>query len=118
MHQAIHAGNSSSDLSAVLILQNLYKQGKAMREIALNAQYLVLFKNVRDAEQIGVLARQMALPHLVQVYKRATAETFQPLIIDLRPESPDYLRVRSHVLPGQIPKIYVEKHTTVPCLNG
>ena len=112
--QGIHHRN----LSVVLILQNLYKQGKAMRDIALNAQYLVLFKNVRDTGQIGVLARQMALPHLVEAYKKATAEPFQPLIIDLRPETPDYLRVRSHVLDGQIPRIYVKKHTTVPCLNA
>jgi hypothetical protein len=112
--QGVHHRN----LSVVLILQNLYKQGKAMRDIALNAQYLVLFKNVRDTGQIGVLARQMGLPHLVEAYRKATTEPFQPLILDMRPDTPDYLRVRSHVLPGQIPRVYVKKHSSVPCLNG
>jgi hypothetical protein len=70
--QGIHHRN----LSVVLILQNLYKQGKSMRDIALNAQYLVLFKNVRDTGQIGVLARQMGLPHLVEAYQKATSESY------------------------------------------
>jgi hypothetical protein len=111
--QGIHHRN----LSVILILQNLYKQGKSMRDIALNAQYLVLFKNVRDTSQITVLARQMGLPHLVDAYRKVTAEPFQPIVIDMKPETPDYLRVRSHVLPGQITRIYVKRFSTVPCLN-
>ena len=35
-------------LSAILLLQNLFHQGKYGRDISLNAQYLILFKNIRD----------------------------------------------------------------------
>ena len=36
----------------------LYKQGKGMRDLALNCQVLILFKGPRDTQQIKVLERQ------------------------------------------------------------
>jgi hypothetical protein len=109
--QGIHHRN----LSVMLILQNLYKQGKAMRDIMLNAQYLILFKNVRDVNQISVLARQTGLPHLTEAYRKVTSERYQPLVIDMRPETEDYLRIRSHVSPGELTRVYLRKNTLPPC---
>ena len=40
------------------VVQNLFKQGKSMRDVALNSQVIVLFKSPRDVQQIRVLARQ------------------------------------------------------------
>ena len=94
--QGIHRKN----VSVVFITQNLYKQGKAMRDVHLNNQYLILFQNCRDVNQIKVLSQQMGLPHLPAAYRKVTSQPYQPLILDLRPGSPGYLRVRSHVLPG------------------
>ena len=109
--QGIHHRN----LSVMLLLQNIYKQGKAMRDIMLNAQYLVLFKNVRDINQISVLARQTGLPHLVEAYRKVTSEPYQPLVVDMRPNTKDYLRIRSHVLPDQLTRVYLKKNTLPPC---
>ena len=103
--QGIHHRN----VSVILILQNLYKQGPAMRDIHLNNQYLVMFKNIRDINQIKVLARQMGLDHLPMAYKKVTDEKYQPVVIDMKPDTPDYLRIRSHVLPGQMMRIYLPK---------
>jgi hypothetical protein len=109
--QGIHHRN----LSVMFILQNLYKQGKAMRDIMLNAQYLILFKNVRDVSQIAVLARQTGLSHLPEAYRKVTSEAYQPLVVDMRPETKDYLRIRSHILPDQLTRVYLKKHTLPPC---
>ena len=91
--QGIHHKN----VSVLLILQNLYKQGPSMRDIHLNSQYYILYKNCRDVRQVEMLAGQMGLKHLA--YKQVTAKPYCPLIIDMKPDTPDYLRVRSHVLP-------------------
>ena len=41
----------------------------------------------------------MGLKYLSKAYKQVTAKPYCPLIIDMKPDTPDYLRVRSHVLP-------------------
>ena len=45
--------------SVILLLQNLFPQGKAARDIALNSQYLLLFNNPIDRHQIVLLARRI-----------------------------------------------------------
>ena len=52
-------GSSRDNLSVVSIMHNLFHQGKAMRDISLNADYLVLFKNPRDQAQVADLVAQM-----------------------------------------------------------
>jgi hypothetical protein len=112
--QGIHHKN----ISVILIMQNLFKQGKSMRDIHLNCQYLILFKNCRDVNQIKLLARQMGLPHLVDAYNKVTSVAYQPIIVDMKPDTPDYLRVRSHIQPGELLHIYVDKkNSKLPCRN-
>ena len=111
--QDIHHKN----VSIVFITQNLYKQGKAMREIQLNSQCLVLFKNCRDVNQIKVLSKQMGLAHLPEACRKVTSQPYQPLVVDMRPGTADYLRVRSHVLPGEYMRIYIGESNSLPCLK-
>lgn len=63
-------------------------------DISLNSQYLVLFKSVQDVEQIFTLAKRMGCPHLIDAYREVTK-----VIVSLRFGTPDYLRIRSHILP-------------------
>ena len=86
-----------------------------MRDIQLNSQYLVLFKNCRDVNQIKVLSKQMGLPHLPEAYRKVTLQAYQPLVVDMRPGTSDYLRVRSHVLPGEYMRIYIGESNSLPC---
>lgn len=37
-------------LSVILILRNLFRQGKSMRDITLNSQDMVLFKSARNVK--------------------------------------------------------------------
>jgi ABC-type dipeptide/oligopeptide/nickel transport system ATPase subunit len=46
-------GSHHRNISVILISQNLFHQGKYCRDISLNAKYLVVFKNVRDKNQVA-----------------------------------------------------------------
>ena len=93
------------NLSVILILQNLYCQGKVMRNVHLNTEYVVLFRNPRDKSQFGHLARQLEPKHskaLVDAYMDTT-----PLLVDLKPHTPDALRYRSNSLQQDLQTVYV-----------
>jgi hypothetical protein len=102
--QCIHHKN----LTVLYVVNNLFKQGKSSRDIHLNSQYVFLFRNVRDVNQIKVLSNQMGIPYLQEAYGQATSEPYQPLMIDLRTDTPAYLRLRSHILPDEICQIYID----------
>jgi hypothetical protein len=63
----------------------------------LNAHYLVLFKNPRDKSQIGVLSRQLQMPHLLPAFEEATGRPYGYLMVDLSPQTPEELRLRSQL---------------------
>ena len=48
-----------SNTSVIYLVQNLFSRNKESRTISLNTQYMVEFKNPRDASQITNLAKQM-----------------------------------------------------------
>ena len=48
-----------SNTSIIYLVQNLFPKHKESRTISLNAQYMVVFKNARDASQVTHLAKQM-----------------------------------------------------------
>jgi len=83
-----------------------------MRTISLNAQYLVFFKSPRDSSQFVHLAKQV-FPHntrfAVEAYKMATEKPFSDLLLDLRNEQDELLRLRSNVFPDEKHTLYVPK---------
>lgn len=100
------------NLSVIFLTQNLYQKSPHMRTMSLNASYIVLFKNPRDVNQIGVLARQMYSrdsSFLVQAFSDATATPYSYLFLDLRQETLALLRVRTGIFPNEVPYIYVPK---------
>lgn len=81
--QYVHHRN----LSVIYIVQNLFCQGKSIRTISLNTNYLVLFKNPRDANQVRVLARQMYpgnTGYFMDAYQDATNKPYGYLMIDYK----------------------------------
>ena len=66
-----------------------------MRDIQLKAQYFVLFKNPRDVEQMNSLQRQTGLKLLSEAYEKVTVKAYNPLLIDMKPDTPRYSRIRS-----------------------
>ena len=76
------------NLSVILMLQNLFHQGKYGRDISLNTHYFILFKNMRDSNQIKVLGNQLGIrTKLENAYNDATQELFSYILLDLSPSS-------------------------------
>ena len=95
------------NISVILILQNLFHQGKYCQDISLNAHYFILFKNPRDIQQINLLGRQLGMSKkLLEVYLDATLEPFGYLLIDLSPGNSDSYMLRSHIFPDEHTIIY------------
>jgi Zinc finger, C2H2 type len=98
-------------VSVLYLTQNVFNKNKENRNISLNAHYMVLFKNVRDASQIQTLARQMypGQSHLLlEAYKDATSEPFGSLFVDLTQEMDDKFRLRGNIFPDDI-RIFYER---------
>ena len=93
-------GSHHRNLSVICLVQNLYYQGKESRTMSLNSQYLVLFNNPRDQQQITVLARQMypgQSEKFLSTYRMATSKPFGYLLIDLKPDTPNDKRLWPNV---------------------
>ena len=83
-------GSHHRNLNVICLVQNLYYQGKESRTMSLNSQYLVVFNNPRDQQQITVLARQMypgQSEKFLNTYRMATSKPFGYLLIDLKPDT-------------------------------
>lgn len=102
-----------SNTNVIFITQNLFHGDKETRTITLNAQYLVLFKNVRDKSQIAHLARQMYprnSKYMVESYIDATSEPYSYLFVDLKPNIDDNHRLKSCIFPDDARSyVYVPK---------
>ena len=78
--------------------------------MSLNSQYIVLFKNPRDRQQIGILARQMYpgnVKKLLDAYEKAVSIPYGALVLDLKQTTQEskrfqtdifepYIRAREH----------------------
>ncbi|XP_046428459.1 uncharacterized protein LOC124183690 [Neodiprion fabricii] len=91
------------NLSVFYITQNLFHKGNGQRDISLNANYIVFFKNPRDRAQIQHLARQVYPedPRFLQeAYHDATAAPHGYLLFDLKQSTPENCRFRSNIFPS------------------
>lgn len=98
------------NISVIFLTQNLYY--KSQRTMSLNTQYLVLFKNPRDASQVATLGRQMYPNNkkfLVEAFKMATEKPFGYLLIDLRADTLEKYRLRSNIFTDERHHVYVPK---------
>jgi len=105
-------GSHHREISIVFMVQNFFNNNRHMRTISLNAQYIVLFKNPRDNSQFAHLARQLYpynYRYAMDAYINATKEAFGYLVVDLRNEQDEDLRLRTHIFPGEVQQVYVPK---------
>ena len=95
-------------ITVFFLVQNLYKQGKSMRDVALNCQVLILFKSPRDIEQLRVLGRQLGIKDLNKAYEESIKQRYGYLLINLQPSIPDALRLQINFF-DQHRKIFLKK---------
>lgn len=93
-------GSHHRNLSVFYITQNLFHQGKGQRDISLNSNYIIYFKNPRDQTQIRYLSRQV-LPNNVKfledAYRNATKDAHGYLMIDLKQNTEDAYRFKTNI---------------------
>ena len=107
-------GSHHRNLSVIYIVQNIFHQGKEMRNISLNAHYIVLFKSPRDRQQISILARQVnpgRVPEFMKSFDKAASLPYGYLMLDLKPTTDDEQRLKTNILPGETSALeqYVRK---------
>ena len=86
-------------LHVIYVKHNLFHQSKWSRTIDLNTTHIILFKSLRDIQQIEYLGKPLnCLQLLKDAYKLATAEAYGHLIIDLDPKSSQGLRLHHKLL--------------------
>ena len=105
-------GSHHRNISVMYIVQNLFHKAKDHRTISLNAHYLVLFKNPRDVSQITTIAKQMApgrVPYVREAFQDATRDPYGYLLVDFKQSTPDHLRLRTHIFPGEVQFAYLPK---------
>jgi len=105
-------GSHHRNISLIFISQNLFIQGKKTRTISLNTHYMIIFKNPRDKAQFSQLARQM-LPgktqFLNECFMDATSHAHGYLFLDFKQQTPENLRVRTNIIPGEKFIVYIFK---------
>lgn len=95
-------GSHHRNLSIIFLVQNIFHQGKEMRNVNLNSHYMVLYKNPRDKSQTMHLARQMfpgKTKAFQEIFNDATLAPFSYLFVDLRPDTDERLRLRTGIFP-------------------
>jgi len=77
-----------------------------------NTNYLVLFKNVRDATQFATVSRQMyqhSSKFVMEASTDATSVPYGYLLADLKPNQDKRCRLRTNIFPGERQYVYVKK---------
>ena len=93
-------GSHHRNISVVYLTQNLFPQGKACRDIILNTQYMVLFNDPIDRQQVATLARRIypsTSAVFMKRFERATSYPFGHLVIDLKSDTAEKDRLHTEI---------------------
>lgn len=94
-------GSHHTDTSVACLVQNIFHQGRAMRNINLNSHYIVLFRNPRDIHQVSRMASQMYAKNksrfMVDAYKKAVSKPHGYLVCDLHPRTNENERLKTDI---------------------
>jgi hypothetical protein len=94
-------GSHHWNLSILHILQNLFFSN--MRTARVNSHYMILMKNPSDRLQLMTLANQIfprKQKRLIEAYDDACSQQYGYLLLDLEPSTPDNIRLRTNIFPG------------------
>ena len=92
--------------SVILIIQNVYCQGKVMKNVHLHTEYVVIFRNSQYKRQFGHLAWQLEPKHS-KALVNAILWPYLYLLVDMKPHTPDALRYRSNYRQLDRQSVYV-----------
>ena len=95
-------------VSVVFVTQNLFE--KSLKTARNNAHYIVLLRNPSGQLQIRNLGTQLfprQLDYFMDAYKKATAQHYGYLLIDMHPKSRELLRLRTHIFPDEQQHLFI-----------
>ena len=87
-----------SNMSMMFLSQRLFVNDESFRQLSRNSDYIWLFKNPRDASEIGRLAQQLTPGNrsLIKVYNNATESPWSFLSINLTQDCPKEIKYTSN----------------------
>ena len=107
------------NIHLMTLRHNIYQPAKNSKMIGLNVTQMILFKNPRDVEQIGVLNIQLGdRKILLEAYKRTTSKPFGHLLIDLDPQTHPKLEYSSNCSGDQPSVFYISSTLAKEIVNN
>lgn len=101
-------GSHHNNVTLIYVNQNIYFHGPKSRTISLNAQYIIIFKNKRDKNQINHLGSQMGVNRILKfALDDIWKEKYSYLLIDLSPHNDSELIVKTRIFPDEFCFAYV-----------
>lgn len=103
-------GSHHRNLSIYFLSQSLFPDG--LRQISLNAHYIVIFKTARDLAQLRAFTYQVSPDHwraYLEAFQDATKLPHTYLLFDFKPSQMDHLRLRTLIFPGEATAVYIPK---------
>ena len=100
------------NITVIFLTQNVFAQGPCARTININTHILVLFANKRDESQAMNLGKQLYPCNskvFMDAYEDATSYLHGYLVIDCDPKSPQELKLRTKIFPGEQTICYIRK---------
>ena len=104
-----------SECSTDQRVSDLFTRGshhKGISVLYLTQNYFIIFKNPRDSLGIATLAKQMfpsRTQYLMDSFQDATKKPFSYLLIDCHPQTPENIRLRTNIFPGERHIVYIPK---------
>lgn len=93
-------GSSRKQCNVIFITQNLFGKQKEARDISINCNYVVLFKNPGDQVSAQMFFRRQGpgkAKILFEIYEDATQKPFSYLFIDMQQETHDMDRYLANI---------------------
>jgi len=94
--------------SVIHIVQNAFFGN--LRTARINSHYIFLMKNPGDTNQVKQLGLQIfpdRLKEFLDAYRKATLPKYGYLLIDLHPDCPDELRLRTNIFPSEFTRAFL-----------
>ena len=99
------------NMTVMFLLHTIF-YSKVIRNLRLQASYIILFKNNADKSSVRCLGSQLmpgACNTFLTIYINATSQPYTYLLIDLHKSCPDEIRYRDNILPGITTHVFKPK---------
>ena len=101
-------GRSHLNCTVILLWQNVFPKEPEKRNLSINAQHIVIFKNPRDKSQIRFFAQQVAPGKVIsflEVFNDCMKRSYRHLHCNFSQNTPEEIRYKTSLFPHEYPII-------------